>query len=91
MESATRWSAREDATVALSSSLNEIIDLLRSIAVETGRDEENLETRTKAGNLLRAMQRYDFFALLTFWCRLLHTQAFRRHLPRDRGLPFAYL
>jgi len=71
MESTTRWSAREDATVALSSSLTEILDLLGSMA-EAGKDrEENLETRTKAGNLLRAMQRYDFFAFLSFWCRLL--------------------
>lgn len=70
MESSTRWSAREDAAVALSSSLTEIMDLLGSMA-EAGRDEENLETRTKAGNLLRAMQRYDFFAFLAFWCRLL--------------------
>jgi len=71
MESTTRWSAREDATVALSSSLTEILNLLGSMA-EAGKDrEENLETRTKAGNLLRAMQRYDFFAFLSFWCRLL--------------------
>lgn len=70
MESTTRWSAREDATVALSSSLTEIMDLLESMA-EAGSDEENLETRTKAGNLLSAMQRYDFFAFLAFWCRLL--------------------
>lgn len=70
MESATRWSAREDATVALASSLTEIIDLLGKMA-EAGAAEENLETRTRAGNLLRAMQRYDFFAFLAFWCRLL--------------------
>lgn len=70
MESATRWSAREEATVSLSYSLNEIIELLDSMA-NAGKDDENLETRTKAANLLHAIQRYEFFAFLEFWSRLL--------------------
>jgi hypothetical protein len=36
-----------------------------------GKDDENLETRTKAANLLHAIQRYEFFAFLEFWSRLL--------------------
>jgi hypothetical protein len=43
--------------------LNEIIELIDSMA-NAGKDDDNLETRTKAANLLHAIQRYEFFVFL---------------------------
>ena len=65
-----RWSARAEAAKALYSFLVKTIDLFESMA-EAGRDEENLDTRSKAAILLRAIQKYEFFASFEFCSRLL--------------------
>ena len=68
MEGVTRWSAREEATRAVSLHLEKIIELLGMLEECTS---ESVDTRSKAKSLLLAIENYNFFAYLEFWSRLL--------------------
>lgn len=68
IESGTRWSAREEATKAVSLHLDKIIHLLDELSECPS---ERVDTRSKARNLLLALENYNFFAFLEFWSNIL--------------------
>ena len=67
MESVTRWSAREEATQAVSLHLKKTMELLGKLEDCTS---ESVDTRNKARSLLLAIENY-IFAYLEFWSSLL--------------------
>lgn len=67
LESTTRWSAREEATRAVSLHLVKIIELLEKLAECPN---ERVDTRSKARGLLSAVEKYEFFAYLEFWSHI---------------------
>jgi hypothetical protein len=66
--SATRWSARADAVLALKESYSEILDALISIINNT---EQTAETKVKALGLKKTMEMFDTVFLTCVWNNLL--------------------
>ena len=83
LESTTRWSAREEATRAVSLHLDKIIELLEKLAECPN---ERVDTRSKARGLLCAVETYKIFAYLEFWSRILRPINFAQKKMQQSGL-----
>lgn len=83
LESTTRWSAREEATRAVSLHLDKIIELLEKLAECPN---ERVDTRSKARGLLSAVEKYEFFAYLEFWSHILRPINFAQKKMQQSGL-----